>query len=50
MLRQVLVADSGRYFAVVRGLGGGCTGRVTERDAVVTIYKADGRRVGAALG
>jgi hypothetical protein len=46
MLRQVLVADSGRFFAVVRGLGGACMGRVTERDPVVTIYKADGRRVG----
>ncbi|HYU26905.1 MAG TPA: energy transducer TonB [Thermoanaerobaculia bacterium] len=43
---EVLVADSGRYFAVVRGLGGVCTGRTTERDSFVTIYQADGRRVG----
>ena len=46
IVREVLVADSGRYFAVVRGLGGVCTSRATERDPFVTIYKADGRRVG----
>jgi hypothetical protein len=46
MIRGVLVADSGRYFVVVRGLGGPCSGSWSERDPFLTIYKAEGPRVG----
>jgi hypothetical protein len=46
MIGDVLVSDSGRTIVVVRGLGGFCSAPSTAVDPFLTVYRADGIRVG----
>lgn len=46
VIRDVLVADSGRHVVVVHGLGGFCGAHAIDSDPFLTIYRADGFRVG----